>query len=84
MSNKEDVNANHLKVNVLEIIMNADAVNDKEIGNDISNLIQLIDSKGLLLQHSEGTANVIDATLDTSSMLDADGDPTDEIGMERS
>ena len=83
MSNEEDVNANHLKVNVLEIIMNADAVDDKEIGNDISNLIQLIDSKGLLLQHSEGTANVIDATLDTNSMLDADGDPTDEIGIER-
>ena len=34
------------KINVLEIIMTEEAVNDKDIGNDISNLIQLID--GLL------------------------------------
>jgi hypothetical protein len=48
-------------INVLEIIMTEEAVNDKEIGNDISNLIQLIERKGFLLQHQEGTAEAIDA-----------------------
>ena len=49
------------KINVLEIIMTEDAVDDKDIGNDISNLIQLIESKGFLLQHREGIAEAIDA-----------------------
>jgi hypothetical protein len=49
------------KINVLEIIMTEEAVDDKEIGNEISNLIQLIDSKGFLLQHREGIAEAIDA-----------------------
>ena len=47
------------KINVLEIIMTEDAVDDKDIGNDISNLIQLIESKGFLLQHREGIAEAI-------------------------
>ena len=49
------------KINVLEIIMTEDAVDDKDLGNDISNLIQLIESKGFLLQHREGIAEAIDA-----------------------
>jgi hypothetical protein len=49
------------KINVLEIIMTEEAVDDKDIGNDISNLIQLIESKGFLLQHREGIAEAIDA-----------------------
>ena len=49
------------KINVLEIIMTEDAVDDKDIGNDISNLIQLIESKWFLLQHREGIAEAIDA-----------------------
>ena len=49
------------KINVLEIIMTEDAVDDKDIGNDISNLIQLIESKGFLLQHREGIAEAIAA-----------------------
>ena len=49
------------KVNVLEIIMTEEAVNDKDIGNDTSNLIQLIESKGFLLQHRRGIAEAIDA-----------------------
>ena len=49
------------KVNVLEIIMTEEAANDKDIGNDTSNLIQLIESKGFLLQHREGIAEAIDA-----------------------
>ena len=49
------------KVNVLEIIMTEEAANDKDIGNDTSNLIQLIESKGFLLQHRGGIAEAIDA-----------------------
>ena len=37
------------------------AVADKDIGNDISNLIHLLESKGFLLQHREGIAEAIDA-----------------------
>ena len=51
------------KVNVLEIIMTGDAINDKQLGNEISSLIQHIDKQGYLLQHKEGLAEAIDANL---------------------
>ena len=49
------------KVNVLEIIMTGDSINDKQLGNEISSLIQHIDEQGYLLQHREGLAGAIDA-----------------------
>ena len=49
---------------VLEIIMLEEASNDKEINNDIGELIGLIEDKGYLLQSKEGTAVAIDATIE--------------------
>jgi hypothetical protein len=49
------------KVNVLEIIMTGDSINDQQLGNEISSLIQHIDEQGYLLQHREGLAEAIDA-----------------------
>lgn len=49
------------KVNVLQIIMLEEAIDDNQVGLAISELIQYIDDKGLLLQHSEGLAHAIDA-----------------------
>ena len=51
------------KVNVLEIIMTGDSINDKQLGNEISGLIQHIDEQGYLLQHREGLVECIDAEL---------------------
>ena len=48
---------------VLEIIMLEEASNDKEISNDIGELIGLIEDKGYLLQSKEGAAVAIDATI---------------------
>ena len=49
---------------VLEIIMMEEASGDKEINNDIGELIGLIEDKGYLLQSKEGTAVAIDATIE--------------------
>ena len=46
---------------VLEIIMMEEASGDKEINNDIGELIGLIEDKGFLLQSRESTAEAIDA-----------------------
>lgn len=48
------------KVTVLQIIMTEEAIDDRQVGLAISELIQFIDDKGLLLQHSEGLAHAID------------------------
>ena len=49
------------KVNVLQIIMTEEAIDDRQVGLAISELIEYIDEKGFLLQHSEGLAHAIDA-----------------------
>ena len=53
---------------VLEIIMLEEASNDKEISNDIGELIGLIEDKGYLLQSKEGAAVAIDATIQSFSI----------------
>ena len=49
------------KVTVLQIIMTEEAIDDKQVGLAISELIEYIDDRGFLLQHSEGLAEAIDA-----------------------
>ena len=51
---------------VLEIIMLEEASVDKNISNDIGELIGHIEDKGYLLQTREGIASAIDATIDDS------------------
>ena len=49
------------KLTVLEIIMTEEAIDDKQVGLAISELIEYLDDRGFLLQHSEGLAHAIDA-----------------------
>ena len=46
---------------VVEIMMLEQATNDKEIDNDLSELIGLIEDKGYLLQHKEGIAEAFES-----------------------
>ncbi len=49
------------KLTVLEIIMTEEAIDDKQVDLAISELIEYLDDRGFLLQHSEGLAHAIDA-----------------------
>lgn len=48
------------QINVLIVSMKADAIDDKEIGDAIAKVIQLIDEKGYLLTHTESIRSFCD------------------------
>ena len=66
-----------MKVFVLTVVMTEEAQTSKQYEQAIGDFVSHCD--GMILEMTEGTADVIDASTEIEQMYDADGDPTDSL-----